>query len=51
MLRYYDIGRNDTNVKDNIFILSGEHPRELIAVEFVFKFVKLLCNKSNTTMR
>jgi hypothetical protein len=52
MLRYYDIGRNDTNsTKDNIFILAGEHPRELIAVEFVFKFVKLLCEKSNTTMR
>jgi len=35
--------RNNKEEKVNIFILAGEHPRELISVEFILNFVKYLC--------
>ena len=45
-LRYYDI--NDAAVatkKEKAYILTGEHPREMIAPEIVFKFMNNICNK------
>ena len=45
-LRYYDI--EDISVKSNKekgFILTGEHPREMIAPEVVLKFMQDLCKK------
>ena len=45
LLKYYDISFNNpekpNQPKDKVFILSGEHPREMIAVELVFKFINL----------
>lgn len=53
MLKFYDI--TNPNIPDNskqkIYLLSGEHPRELIAVETVFSFIKFLCfNKDDKSM-
>ena len=47
-MRYYDISNGlNKNMKERIFILSGEHPRELIAVETAYNFVQdLLLNQS-----
>ncbi len=56
-LKYYDItspsksNPNNTNnklrtnrgEKINIFLLAGEHPRELISTEFILNYVKYLC--------
>ena len=47
LLRYYDIRRKggETN-KDKIFIMAGEHPREMIAVEALYNFIEdLLTNQ------
>ena len=49
-LKFYDITNpsiNDKN-KQKMYILSGEHPRELIAVESLFEFMKFLCLKKDT---
>lgn len=45
LLKYYDITLNqsDKSNKDNIFLLAGEHPRELIASEMMLNFVTFLC--------
>jgi len=44
VLKYYDItSKSNYTNKQNVFILGGEHPRELIASEVVFDFVKFLC--------
>jgi hypothetical protein len=51
MLKYYDIGLGNSANKTNIFILTGEHPREMIAVELVYSLMKLLCDKYNSTMK
>jgi len=52
LLKFYDItypsNPNNSTKKDNIFILSGEHPRELIAVETTFHFLKFLCKNKET---
>ncbi len=45
-LRYYDI--KDPSVKtkkEKAHILTGEHPREMIATEAVFLFIKNICRK------
>jgi hypothetical protein len=51
-LKYYDINKEDSpkseqntkgKEKINIFILAGEHPRELISTELILNFVKYLC--------
>ena len=46
-MKYYDISNNaDNKYKERIFILSGEHPRELIAVEAAYNFFEqLVTNK------
>ena len=46
-MKYYDISNNaDNKYKERIFILSGEYPRELIAVEAAYNFVEqLVTNK------
>jgi hypothetical protein len=48
-LKYYDIySKEESNLKkNNVFILAGEHPREMISVELVFHFIKLLCKEKN----
>lgn len=43
-LRFYDIGVKSSGAT-KIFILSGEHPREMIAPEAVLNFVKELLTK------
>lgn len=48
-MKYYDISDfSSTKKKDNIFVLTGEHPRELIAVEAVFHFIKYLFKTKDT---
>ncbi len=46
-MKYYDISNNFNNTqKERVFLLSGEHPRELIAVEAAYYFVeKLVTNQ------
>jgi murein tripeptide amidase MpaA len=47
LVKYYDISsknkNNDKKTKENIFILGGEHPRELIASELVYNLIYFLC--------
>jgi len=45
LLKFYDIGKNEEKSKENIFILGGEHAREMISVETVYKFLKNLLTK------
>lgn len=42
-LKYYDIGLHTNNSKDKIFILGGEHAREMISPELLFNFIRFLC--------
>jgi hypothetical protein len=44
-LKYYDISKVSlkNQEKQNIFLLSGEHPRELISVEMMLEFIIHLC--------
>ena len=51
LLKYSDIKSstdesNSSTVikKQNVFLLAGEHPRELIAVELLLNFILTLCN-------
>jgi hypothetical protein len=60
LLKYYDIksssdiedGNSSTEKteikKQNVFLLAGEHPRELIAVELLLNFIITLCNSDRT---
>lgn len=53
LLKFYDITTpvgSQMQVrakKDNIFLLAGEHPREMISAETMFAFVKFLCIKND----
>lgn len=37
--------------KDNIYLLAGEHPREMISPEFMLHFVTFLCENQNTSAK
>lgn len=43
LLKYYDITSSGKNNKDNIFLLAGEHAREMISPELAYHFIKALC--------
>ena len=47
LFKYYDIGTNTGNKnKEKVFLMSGEHPREMIAVETMYNFIEdLITNK------
>jgi len=36
-----------TKKKDNVFLLAGEHPREMISSETMFTLIKFLCEKKD----
>lgn len=53
LLKYYDITNKEINStqfkseklkKQNVFLLAGEHPRELISSELLLNFIMALCN-------
>lgn len=49
-MKFYDISLPSSNLKskkDNIYLLFGEHPRELISAELGYDFVKFLCKRKN----
>jgi murein tripeptide amidase MpaA len=53
LLKYYDITSRDIllaqsqNItKQNVFLLAGEHPRELISSELLLNFIMALCNSN-----
>ena len=55
LLKFYEITdpsntnkENNSIKKDKIFILSGEHPRELIAVETLFHFLNFICKNKDS---
>jgi hypothetical protein len=46
LLKYYDIKEKNSNLKtnkQNVFLLAGEHPRELISSEFLLNFIVSIC--------
>ena len=48
-MKYYDITTpyETINKKDNIFLLAGEHPREMISSETMLNFIKFLCENKD----
>jgi uncharacterized protein YxeA len=52
LLKYYDItGYNKNRKKKNVFLMAGEHPRELVSVETMLNFVKDLCENREAASR
>lgn len=48
LLKYYSIKTASGGKKKlRVFLLSGEHARELIAVELILYFIKFLCSESH----
>lgn len=51
-MKFYDISSpiksNRIKNKDNIFLLAGEHPREMISSETMFGLIKFLCEKKDS---
>ena len=52
-MKFYDITSpiKSSNIKkkDNIFLLAGEHPREMISSETMLGFIKFLCEKKDSS--
>ena len=43
LLKFFDITSSTDNKKDNVFILAGEHAREIISPELAYHFIIALC--------
>ena len=43
LLKYFDITSSTENTKDNVFLLAGEHAREMISPELAYHFIISLC--------
>jgi hypothetical protein len=51
ILKYFDITSQEAGkTKQNVFLLAGEHPREMIAVETMLNFIEFLCSGSKTAI-
>ncbi len=42
-LKFYDISSPSQGEKKNVYLLFGEHPREMISTELGLHYIKQLC--------
>jgi len=48
MNNFFNLKQENKIIKDKLFLLAGEHPREMISSETIFSFMKFLCENKDT---